>query len=143
MPLFLCRWPNGDLSFVNAEDEEEAVDRLEEVGAADDPAAILVEFPEFMMHFKLPDQMAEGDDLDATLPPLAFEGFGWETEEFLAEQFYPSFHKAAKSIDFYGVPATSGEEAIEALNKAIAEEKARLWIEDLGRHPPTPPKILM
>lgn len=101
MPLFLCRWPNGDLSVVSAEDEGEAVDRLDEIGDANDQAAILVAFPDFMVHFKLPDEMAESHDLDATCPPLTFDGFGWETEAFVAQQLYPDFHEAANRIDFF------------------------------------------
>ena len=143
MPVFLCRWPNGDLSIVNAEDEEEAAARLEETGDAEDPAAILVEFPKFMMHFKLPEKIVEGDDLNALLPPLIFDGFDWDTDEFLAEQFYPSFHEAGKSIDFDADPGTSSEEAFEALNKALAEEKARLWIDHQSPQPHTGPKRLM
>jgi hypothetical protein len=128
---------------VNAEDEEEAAARLDDIGDAADPAAILVPFPKFMMHFKLPEKMAEGDDMNALLPPLIFDGFDWDTDEFLAEQFYPSFHEAAKSIDFDADPGTSDDEALEALNNALAEEKARLWIEEESRQPHAAPKRLM
>ena len=35
MPLFLCRWPNGDCSVVRARTRIEAVRRLDEVGNAE------------------------------------------------------------------------------------------------------------
>jgi hypothetical protein len=35
MPLFICRWQNGDFSAVSASSREEAVELLDEVGNAD------------------------------------------------------------------------------------------------------------
>jgi hypothetical protein len=34
MPLYLCRWPNGDLSAVSAPNKQEAIFLLDEVGDA-------------------------------------------------------------------------------------------------------------
>lgn len=142
MPIYLCRWPNGDVSIVNAEDEGEAADRLDEVGDANDESAILIPFPGFMMHLKLPDEIGENDDLDALRPPLTVESFGWQTDAFLEEHIYPSFHEAAAKIDFDGKPPTSVEEAIDALNKAIAVEKSRLWTEAPSPQPRLGPKLV-
>jgi hypothetical protein len=35
VPVYFCRWPNGDLSIVSAPNREEAVVRLDEFGNAD------------------------------------------------------------------------------------------------------------
>ena len=35
MPVFVCRWRNGDLSIVVAQNKEEATIRLDEFGNAD------------------------------------------------------------------------------------------------------------
>jgi hypothetical protein len=36
MPLFLCRWPNGDCSIVLARTREDAIVELDQVGNAED-----------------------------------------------------------------------------------------------------------
>ena len=35
MPLFLCRWPNGDCSVVWASNKEDAIVELDQVGKAE------------------------------------------------------------------------------------------------------------
>jgi hypothetical protein len=58
MPVFFCRWPDGDFSIVEAEDEIAAVESLDEFANAD--GLSLVELPDFRfaMTFRLND---EGD----------------------------------------------------------------------------------
>ena len=51
MPVFSCRWPNGDLSFASACNKEDAVDLLDEVGDASGAELRVVR--EFMVHFHL------------------------------------------------------------------------------------------
>jgi len=144
MPLYLCRWPNGDLSIVYASDEEDAAMRLEEVGDAEDPGAILVPFPEFAMHFKLPEKIGEKTDLDTLLPPFEFEHFGEEMQDFLSKQFYPEFYTAAMKIDFDDKEApTSPKQAIEELNEALSAEKERLWPKDDSSRPHRAPGRVM
>jgi len=35
MPLYLCRWPNGDCSFVQAATKGEAIELLDEIANAE------------------------------------------------------------------------------------------------------------
>ena len=37
MPLFLCRWENGDCSFVVAPTKDTAIQYLDEIGNAETP----------------------------------------------------------------------------------------------------------
>ena len=66
MPLYLCRWPNGDFSFVWAANQEAAVEGLDEIDNAEGCPLSVVR--EFMLHFRLAD--------DGT---FEFEGFGEAT----------------------------------------------------------------
>jgi hypothetical protein len=77
MKVYICRWPNGDVSFVKAKNEDEAIYLLDEEGDADD--SLLEEAGEFMLHLKKTGVQDESDD-----PEYEFEGFG----EGLAESIY-------------------------------------------------------
>ncbi len=44
MPLFLCRWPNGDCSIVLARTKEDAIIELDQVGNAEDCPITQVRF---------------------------------------------------------------------------------------------------
>ena len=53
MPLFLCRWPNGDCSAVLASNEQEALIKLDEVDNAE--GCPLVPLNDFQVHFHQTD----------------------------------------------------------------------------------------
>ena len=76
MPLFMCRWENGDCSFVAAPTKDVAVQYLDEIGNAD--GSQLTALRDFMVHFEL---TAEGT--------LRFHSFGELTEEAIFEKAYP------------------------------------------------------
>ena len=84
MPLYLCRWPNGDFSFVLATSKEAAVEALDEVDNAEGCPLSVVRH--FMVHFRLAD---EGT--------FEFEGFGEATEEAL-RQAYPILDQTVNQI---------------------------------------------
>ena len=76
MPLYLCRWPNGDCSFALAPNKGAAIETLDELANAEGcPLTVL---RDFMVHFRLSDS---GE--------LEFEGLGEATEEAVFEQAYP------------------------------------------------------
>jgi hypothetical protein len=54
VPVFLCRWPNGDLSFVSFENEEDAIVMLDEWDNAE--LAELTQVEDFMVDFSLTDR---------------------------------------------------------------------------------------
>ena len=68
MPLYLCRWPNGDCSFVQAATKGEAIELLDEIANAE--GCPLTSVQDFMVHFHLTDS---GE--------LVFEEFGEITED--------------------------------------------------------------
>ncbi|MEE8176534.1 MAG: hypothetical protein V3T65_00890 [Acidobacteriota bacterium] len=113
MPLYLCRWENGDCSFIWALNKEHALEVLDEVGNAE--GCPITPISDFSAHFRLTD---EGD--------LALESFGEVTEEVIFEKAYPILDDA-----MLNAPAdqTTGELTAEGralVRKAVVEERKRV-----------------
>lgn len=123
MPLFICRWQNGDFSAVSARSRAEAEDLLDEVGNADGAEVFTVK--NFMVHFRLKEKP---DDLN-DLMPIEFEGFGEETYSMLCEDIYPIYEKAVMDtgVGLGEIPADLREEALKTLNEALITERNRNW----------------
>jgi hypothetical protein len=81
MPVFLCRWPNGDCSIVSARTEAEAIEHLDEVANAE--GCPITQLSHLQVHFTLTD---EGR--------LALEGMGEATEDEIFEFCYPELDHA-------------------------------------------------
>ena len=124
VPLYICRWPNGDFSAVSAKDPNEAAYLLSEVGPVGE--AKLFDLANFMVHSSLPKKM-NTENWDKMLPPLQLDGFGAQTLCFLWDHIYPEFEKATNAV-FAGEAAgsISDEEAIQQLDQALARERVRL-----------------
>ena len=73
MPLYLCRWENGDCSFVWAANKGEAIEALDEIANAE--GFPIIALRDFMAHFRLTDT---GE--------LEFEGFGERTEDAVSDK---------------------------------------------------------
>ena len=112
MPLYLCRWANGDCSVVWAANKGEAVEILDEVDNAE--GCPLMALREFMVHFRLSD---EGE--------IRFEGFGEATEDALFQLAYPMLDKALTDApsDQAGNPTPEG---IATIREAVAQERKRV-----------------
>lgn len=126
MPLFICRWQNGDFSAVNASSREEAIELLDEVGNAD--VAEVFTAKRFMVHFQLKKQV---DDLEEPVP-VDFEGFGEETYDTLRERVYPVYGKASMRVhdELHAngdVPEPECSAALKMLNDAVVTERMRNW----------------
>lgn len=126
MPLFICRWQNGDFSAVNASSREEAIELLDEVGNAD--VAEVFTAKRFMVHFQLKKQV---DNVEEPVP-VDFEGFGEETYDTLCERIYPVYSKAAMKVHDQlhanaDVPKEEYEAALKVLNDAVVTERLRNW----------------
>jgi hypothetical protein len=107
MPVFACRWPNGDVSFVSASNKEHAVEQLDEVGDASGVKLRVAR--EFMVHFNLADSGL-----------LELQGFGEMTDEFL-DELYPVLHRARmETLTEVGDPPP------EAILAAVKTEKTRV-----------------
>jgi hypothetical protein len=89
MPLFICRWQNGDFSAVSAASKTDAIALLDEVGNAE--LCELFTVKNFMVHFRLKQETDEIDDF----VPVELEGFGEVTVDILSERVYPAYFKTA------------------------------------------------
>jgi hypothetical protein len=126
MPLFICRWQNGDFSAVSAPSRAEAIELLDEVGNAE--VGELFPVKNFMVHFRLKD---EAGDVEGMVP-VELEGFGEQTEDILCNQVYPVYAKAtADAADAWSenepVPPEKVDEALAKLNAALSAERTRQW----------------
>jgi len=105
MPMYVCRWPDGDCSFVSARSKAEAIERLDEVSNAE--GCPLEAFPDFLVHLHLED------DGRVTL-----SGFG-DRMEGIWEFLYPLLWQAL------------GDEASpERVRDAVGAERHRIQAKD-------------
>lgn len=126
MPLFICRWQNGDFSAVSASSKAAAIELLDEVGNAEN--CELFTMKNFRVHFRLKQKANEIDDF----VPVELEGFGEETVDMLCDRVYP---------DYFDASITEGENwpdeeeattehvtaTLRSLNEALAKERIRQW----------------
>ena len=126
MPLFLCRWPNGDCSVVLARTKDDAIIELDQVGNAE--GCPITQVRTFQIHFTLTDQ---GE--------LALERFGEGTKEGLVSFAYPLLESAL--ADAY---CGGGFESFESLPpnrraviaRAVEQERSRLDREETATTEP-------
>jgi hypothetical protein len=85
MPLYVCRWKNGDFSVVQAKNKEHAIEMLDE--AANAEAFPLYAISDFMAHFRLADT---GE--------IELQGFGDDFDGFLDDHIYPTLSKVQMSL---------------------------------------------
>lgn len=116
MPLFLCRWFNGDCSVVWARTEEDAIVELDQV--ANPEGCPITKVGTFQVHFVLTDR---GE--------LALEGFGEGTREEIVSFAYPRLDKALQ--DAYGDEGADGYESLPpdrraAIARAVEQERGRI-----------------
>ena len=65
MPVYACRWPNGDFSVVQALDKEAAIIKLDEMDNAE--GCPLIKLDECQVHFRLTDDGESSPFLVETL----------------------------------------------------------------------------
>jgi hypothetical protein len=126
MPIYICRWQNGNFSAVNARSREHAILLLDEIGNAE--ACELFPVAEFMVHFRLKD---EAENIEGA-SPLELQEFGGETLDMLYDRVYPVYAKAsmdaAESLTEDGpVPPEKVEGLLRKLNNALFAERTRQW----------------
>src|SRR5215467_14170478 len=86
MPMYVCRWPNGDFSIVSAATKEEVVILLDEWGNAEQ--ASLRRMPECMFDFRLRNN---GE--------IELSSIGEATDDFVMQTCYPELDKAIRSAE--------------------------------------------
>lgn len=116
MPVFACRWTNGDLSIVMAPSKEAAIEQLDEIANAE--GCPVTRVPEFQIHLTLTDDGR-----------FQFEEWGEVTENFVWETLYPRLDEA------WGIVGDEQEktsnrnltsEQQERIRRAVEEERLRL-----------------
>jgi hypothetical protein len=136
MPVFMCRWPDGDISFAAASSRLRAAEMLDELGAV--KLEELRAVREFMVHLRLTDVGALELSSIAGLTSAISPGFGCACSEQIDAQ-YPEiaavleFFEERENLSEQGDDATLGA----AMREAVAKERERLvWQKDrhLRRH---------
>ena len=110
MPVYLCRWPNGDLSVVSAANKERAIELLDEIGNAEGSPISVIK--DFMIHFALQDS---GE--------LEFESFGEATEGKIMEWGYPMLDDALAEV---ANGSLGKDERANVIRRAVAAERKRV-----------------
>ena len=124
MSIYVCRWPNGDFSVVDAASRKDAIVRLDEVGNAE--LADLFRFREFMVHFQLREKVENLDEPVA----VELEGFGEEMKEFLSTHVYPVYSKALFEVvenlpDDVTISDPENQQALSKITDALETERQR------------------
>jgi len=112
MPVFMCRWPNGDFSFVSARSKSEAIETLDEVANAEGCPLSVVE--DFMVHFRLEEDGS-----------FEHEGFGEVTENTIWKD-YPILDETFTRIfeEIKGGQLT--REHMRVIGEAVGKERERV-----------------
>jgi len=112
MPVFMCRWPNGDFSFVSARSKSEAIEALDEIDNAEGCPLSVVR--DFMVHFYLDDDGS-----------FELDGFGEVTENTIWKE-YPILDKTLDHVfgKLKGEPLT--REDMQVIGEAVGKERERV-----------------
>lgn len=111
MPVYLCRWPHGDVSLAAGESEVEVADVLDEVGNPDAAELMQLDHP-IAIHFKLGTRPGE----EGTLP-LHFEDLSEQLESSIYERAYPVFNEIC----------TKPDPTVKELTEALKHEKNPIY----------------
>ena len=109
--MFMCRWMNGDVSFVSARTKEDAIVMLDEWDNAE--GAEISQIRDFMVDFRLND---EGD--------LELTEFGESCRDTILEKAYPRLCKAITAAPITRSGGTTAE-GKAMVRKAVQEERTR------------------
>ncbi len=113
MAIYLCRWPNGDFSIVNATTKDQAIELLDEWGNAE--RAIVSRMTNCMFDFKL------GDDGRFELVDV-----GECTRDAVLEKCYPGLNKAFAEVEWDEDGLDFSAEGYRQIRAAVELERTRL-----------------
>lgn len=86
MAIYVCRWPNGEFSIVNAKTKGDAIEMLDEWGNAEQ--ALLTRMPDCMFTFRLSDDGR-----------IELAEIGEATRDSIMETCYPELDKALATAE--------------------------------------------
>lgn len=113
MAVYICRWPNGEFSIVNAKTKSDAIELLDEWGNAEQ--ASLTRMPECMLDFRLDD---DGQ--------IELASIGESTHDCIMQACYSELDKAFATAEFDETGLGYSTKGHEQIRKAVALERARL-----------------
>jgi hypothetical protein len=111
MAMFLCRWSNGDFSIVDADDEDHAVELLDEFANAH--SAKIIPMLDCMFDFRLNDR---GE--------IELGQIGSDTENALREACYPELEEVIEDVD-ENEGGDCTPERLERIRVAVEHERTR------------------
>lgn len=115
MPVYLCRWPNGDTSLVSAPTKPDALVLLDEVGDAEE--AMLTVVPDAMVHLRLGKRGG-----------LSIDGFGHTTRSALMDA-YPVLEELYDQLfaedDLFDIESPNADQRTR-IAAAVEAERKRL-----------------
>ncbi len=114
MAIYLCRWPNGEFSIVNARTKDDAIELLDEWGNAEQ--AILTRLTDCMLDFRLAD---DGQ--------IELANIGERTEECIMRACYPKLSDALGTAELDEGDEDFSEKGREQVREAVELERTRLW----------------
>jgi hypothetical protein len=114
MPIYLCRWPNGEFSIVNAGTKAEAIELLDEWGNAE--RAFISRMTDCMLDFRLAD---DGQ--------FELANIGESTRECVMENCYPDLGKAIAATEWDEEGLDYSEQGHKRIREAVELERTRLW----------------
>lgn len=112
--MYLCRWPNGEFSIVNAATKDDAIVFLDEWGNAEQ--ASLQRMPDCMFDFRLRD---DGE--------IELADIGEATHDFIMETCYPELNKALSIAETDENGSDFSSEGQKQIRDAVEQERTRLW----------------
>ena len=114
MAIYLCRWPNGEFSIVNAKTKGDAIEMLDEWGNAEQ--AFLSRMADCMFDFRL------GDDGQIELANI-----GESTQDCIMETCYPKLDRALATAEWDEAGLDYSEKGQKQIREAVESERTRLW----------------
>ena len=114
MAIYLCRWPNGEFSIVNAKTKNDAIELLDEWGNAEQ--ASLTRMTDCMLDFRL------SDDGKIELANIAES-----TEDHIMTICYPDLSNALAKAEWDDNEQAYSEEGRKQVRDAVESERKRLW----------------
>jgi hypothetical protein len=113
MAIYLCRWPNGEFSIVNAPTKNDAIILLDEWGNAEQ--ASLTRIRDCMLDFRLADN---GE--------IELAQIGEVTHDFIMETCYPELDKTLASAEWDETGTDYSAKGREQIQAAVELERKRL-----------------
>src|ERR1035438_812293 len=114
MANYLCRWPNGEFSIVNARTKGDAIVILDEWGNAEQ--ASLTRITDCMLDFRLDD---DGQ--------IELAEIGEFTRARIMEACYPELNKTFRTAQLDETGLGYSAKGQEQIREAVKLERTRLW----------------